>query len=78
MLFIPPRIVITRKCRRCKLRYPRKEAHCPHCHHLSDNEVEALKARHKAEQKGNARLGKLFLYIALLIALGMVISYINI
>jgi len=72
-LFIPPRIVITKKCPRCTLRYPRREKACTHCTNLTDNEVEALKAKYKEEHKGNANLGRLFFYLAILIAIGIAV-----
>jgi hypothetical protein len=72
-MFIPPRIVITRKCPRCQLRYPKKYSQCSHCTGLNDNEVEALKLRYKNEHRGNANLGRLFVYFAALLAIGMVI-----
>jgi hypothetical protein len=70
-LFLPP-IKFRKKCRRCGLYYPRREQSCPHCEHLSDDEVEQLKLEFEAEKEGNANLGKLFLYIAALILLLMI------
>lgn len=70
---VPIRIRLTRKCKRCGLRYPQKESVCTHCTGLSEQEVHELKARYKNEQKGNANLGRLLLYIAMLIFIGMLI-----
>lgn len=70
-LFLPP-IKFRKKCRRCGLRYPRSEQSCPHCEHLSDDEVEQLKLEFEAEKEGNANLGRLFLYIAALLLLLMI------
>lgn len=64
-MFIPPRIVITKKCKRCQLRYPRKYHACTHCSHLNDSEVDELKSRYKEEHKGNANLGLLFFFFAI-------------
>lgn len=72
-MFIPPRIVITKKCPRCKLRYPRREIECTHCNNLTDQEVEKLIIKYKEEHKGNANLGRLFIYFAVLIAIAMAI-----
>lgn len=72
-MFIPPRIVITKKCKRCQLRYPRKYSQCSHCSHLNDNEVKELKLKYKNEHKGNANLGRLFIYFAMLITIGLII-----
>ena len=72
-MFIPPPIRLVKKCERCGLQYPRKEVQCTHCNGLTDREVEELKLKYEEEHKGNANLGKLFLYMAILIAIGMVI-----
>ena len=72
-MFIPIRIVITKKCPRCQLRYPRREMQCTHCSNFTDHEVEELKLRYKEEHKGNANLGKLFIFFAVLITIGMAI-----
>ena len=72
-MFIPPRIVITKKCRRCGLRYRWREKQCTHCSNLTDNEVNELKLRYKEEHKGNANLGRLFIYFAILIAVAMAV-----
>ena len=68
-IFIPPKIVFTKKCIRCKLRYPVKENQCTHCYNLTDIQVESLKARYVEEQKGNSALGKQFLFYAFLISM---------
>ena len=72
-VFIPPKIVITKKCPRCQLRYPWRERQCIHCYALSDHDIEKLKLRYKKEHKGNANLGRLFIYIAILLAIGIAI-----
>lgn len=46
---------------------------CSHCKDLTDREVENLMAQYEEEQKGNANLGRLFIYIAILILLGLAI-----
>ena len=66
-MFIPPRIVITKKCPRCQLRYRRKEKQCNHCSGLSDYEVEKLKEKYQQEHQGNAQLGRWFLFIAIIL-----------
>ena len=70
---VPIRIRLTKKCKRCGLRYPQKESICIHCTGLSEQEVHELKEKYKNEQQGNANLGRLFLYIAMLILVGMLI-----
>ena len=44
---------------------------CTHCRTLSDSDVEKLKLRYKEEHKGNAYLGRLFIYAAILIMIGI-------
>lgn len=72
-VFIPPRIVITKKCPRCQLRYRWREKQRTHCHNLNDNEVEQLKFRYKEEHKGNAQIGRWFIFIAVLITIGIAV-----
>ncbi len=76
MIFIPPPIIVTRKCQRCKLRYPRKLEQCPHCSGLSDSEVRELQVRYRDERKGNALLGRAMIFAALLIM--MLLLYLKI
>lgn len=52
---------------------PRREIECTHCNNLTDQEVEKLIIKYKEEHKGNANLGRLFIYFAVLIAIGMAI-----
>ena len=70
-MFIPPRIVITKKCPRCQLRYRWKEKQCTHCSELTDRETEKLKERYKEEHKGNAQLGRWFLFVAIMLIIGI-------
>lgn len=72
-MFIPPVIRRVKKCQRCELLYPRMKAQCTHCIDLTDQQVEELKKRYEEEHKGNANLGRFFIYIAILIALSLVI-----
>jgi hypothetical protein len=70
---LPINIRRTRQCPRCGLDYPISEPVCPHCHGLSDREVETLKQQYKAESVGERHLGWLFIYIAILIVIGILI-----
>lgn len=70
-MLVPIRIRFSRKCKRCGLRYPRREASCIHCNNLSDRELADLKARIREEKTAHGRLGLLFLYIAGLIVIGL-------
>ena len=46
---------------------------CVHCTNLTDSEVEELLLQKKKEHKTSANIGKFFLYIAILIFIGMAI-----
>lgn len=72
-MFAPPPIRFSKKCKRCGLRYPRKEVQCVHCTNLTDVEVEELLQQKKKEHKTSAGIGKLFFYIAILLFIGLVI-----
>jgi predicted ATP-dependent serine protease len=72
-MFAPPPIRFSKKCKRCGLRYPRKEIQCVHCSTLTDVEVDALLQKKKKEHKTSASIGKLFIYIAILIIIGFAI-----
>ena len=72
-MFIPPRIVITKKCPRCKLRFHWKEKKCTHCSGLTNHEVNKLKERYNEEHKGNAQLGRWFIFAAIVLTIGIVV-----
>ena len=72
-MFAPPPIRFSKKCKRCGLRYPRKEVQCVHCSTLTDIEVEELLQQKKKEHKTSSSIGKLFFYIAILLFIGLVI-----
>ena len=74
---VPIRIKFTSKCQRCGLRYPRNDTACPHCSGLTDQQVLHFKAKREREHRGNANLGRLFLYIAGLLVVGMLIALLN-
>lgn len=44
---------------------------CTHCTTLSDHDVEKL--RYKEEHKGDVNLGRIFIYIAILLVIGIAI-----
>jgi hypothetical protein len=74
---VPIRIKFTRKCQRCGLRYAKGDTVCPHCSGLTDQQVVEIRARQEREHAGNANLGRLFLYIAGLLIVGMLILLLN-
>ena len=76
-MYFPIRIKFTRKCKRCGLRYAEQEPVCPHCNGLSDEQVRRIKLRHNNMLAGNENLGRLLMYIAGLIIVGMVIFMLN-
>lgn len=70
---LPVNIRRTRQCPRCGLDYLISEPACPHCTGLSEREVERLKQQYEAEGPGERNLGWLFIYVAVLIAVGILI-----
>jgi len=72
-MFLPPRIHFVKKCDRCGLSYPRKKMLCTHCNDLTDGEVEQLKQKYVNERGGNANIGKFFIFIAILLVIGIVV-----
>ena len=76
-MFAPPPVRFSKKCKRCGLRYPGKELECVHCSNLTDVEVKELLRQKKKEHKTSAMIGKLFLYIAILIFIGFAIILVS-
>ena len=70
---VPIRVKFTKKCSRCGLRYPEKDSVCPHCDGLTDEQVRSVRMRHKSQLAANSNFGRLLLYIAGLVLVGMVI-----
>ena len=70
---VPLKIRFTRKCDRCGLRYPEKDRACPHCSGLTDEQVRKVRLRHNNQLAAHSNLGRLLLYIAGLLIVGMVI-----
>jgi len=54
------------------MRYPEKDAVCPHCEGLTDDQVRRLKIRHNKHLAGSSNLGRLLMYIAGLLLVIMV------
>ena len=75
-IFIPPPVRRVKKCPRCGQLYPKKAESCHHCQHLHDQQLDELKEQIARQHEGNKVIGKLFLWIAALILVGMVISFI--
>lgn len=61
------------RCPRCSLRYDKSLAKCPHCSDLDSNGLAELKWQIEHNRQANSRLGKLFVYLALVIILGLVL-----
>jgi hypothetical protein len=59
------------------MRYPEKEPVCPHCDGLTDQQVRKFRLRHNNHLAGNENTGRLLLYIAGLLVVGMVILLLN-
>jgi len=71
MSYIHQPINWVKKCKRCGLKYPTENDICTHCHGLSDNEVALLKVNFKRQKRGNVKIGKLFILMALIIIIIM-------
>lgn len=63
----------TRKCDRCGLQYAEDDESCPHCSGLDAAGLAALKTQLEQQHESNLNLGRLFLYLAVLILIGMVL-----
>ena len=61
------------RCPRCSLKYDKSLAQCPHCSELDSNGLAELKLQIEQNQQANTRLGKLFVYLALFIVIGLVL-----
>jgi len=46
---------------------------CPHCSELTDYEVVKLKEKYHDESEGNAHLGRWFIFIAIILTIGIVL-----
>ena len=73
-MFAPPPIRFSKKCKRCGLRYPRKDKQCLHCADLTDTEIKEMLLQKKQEHKTSANIGRLFLFITILIVIGIAAS----
>lgn len=73
-MFVPPPIRFSNKCNRCGLRYPAKAEACVHCNNLTDSEMQDMLLMKKSAHKNTANIGRLFLYITVLIVVGMVVA----
>jgi len=71
-IYIQPPTEPTKTCDRCGLHFSIDEKECTHCKDLSDKQVMLLKIKIRKQQKGNANLGRLFMYISVLLAVLMI------
>lgn len=61
----------TKKCVRCGLRYEEDKEKCSHCGDLDDFGLQQLKARIAEQHQSNVNLGRLFIYVAIIIIILM-------
>jgi hypothetical protein len=73
-IFVPPPMRRTRRCKRCRLHYPRSLEHCPHCSDVPDNQLEDLRQRVGEAHAGNARLGRWLLIAAIVLLVVLLIA----
>ena len=72
-MYVPPPLRFSKKCKRCGLRYPGVADKCVHCTDLSDVEMDDMLLHRRQAHKNTADIGKLFLYISILIVVGFII-----
>lgn len=60
-------------CPRCSLKYDRTLPACPHCGDLDSAGLADLKLRIELDQRANTRLGRLFVYLAIVIVIGLIL-----
>lgn len=65
----------TKPCSRCSLWYPEDEASCIHCKDISDDHLETFKRRIEAQHESNAKLGRTFIVIAMVLGLLLFFSF---
>lgn len=65
----------TKPCERCGLRYPEDEVQCTHCKDISDAQLPAFKDHINAQYESGARLGSIFMAIALVIGVLLLLSF---
>ncbi|QBY03866.1 hypothetical protein E2K93_05480 [Thalassotalea sp. HSM 43] len=71
---VPIKMRPSQRCQRCGLSFPKKQENCHHCHGLSDREVEQMLLDYEQKHKANSELGKLFIYISVLIGIAMLLA----
>ena len=62
-----------RPCPRCSLKYDKTLNQCPHCGDLDSNGLTELRLQIEQNQHANTTLGKLFVFIAIMIVIALVI-----
>ena len=72
-MFALPPIRFSSKCKRCGLRYPKKAQECKHCSGLSDAQMDAMLFKKREAHENTANLGRLFLYITVVMFIGFLI-----
>ncbi|HWU84201.1 MAG TPA: hypothetical protein VN028_02570 [Rhodocyclaceae bacterium] len=64
-------------CSRCGLHYDQREPKCPHCGDLDAEGLDALLAEQEGARAGNARMGRIFLLIALVLGVIVLLGVLN-
>ncbi len=73
-ILVLPRIIKTKKCIRCGLRYSFKHKECSHCKGLNDIQVVGLKKQNEEKMEAASNLGKYFFYASIGIFILMVLA----
>ncbi|MEA5446424.1 hypothetical protein VCB98_11395 [Gammaproteobacteria bacterium AB-CW1] len=63
------------RCDRCGLQTPKKKSQCQHCHGLDEAGLAALKQRYEEKHITNARIGRVFLILSVLMIALMIIAF---
>ena len=64
-----------KKCDRCGLYYVEKLEKCSHCGELDERGLHELLQKHNEVLEENAKLGKLFIIVAIILAVPLLISF---
>mgnify|MGYP005989701787 CR=1 FL=1 len=67
---------LKRRCERCGLYYPKSLKACDHCSNLSEHDLAALKSANQKMKKGNAKLGRMMFFCAVIIGVLLMASFV--
>ena len=65
-----------KKCERCGLYHLEKLEKCSHCGDLDDDGLRKLLESHEQESEANQSIAKVFYFVALLLVIPLILSFI--